>query len=116
MTTSSQQAEGIAENVWVRLAARTAMVVTPFLLGILGFLAIQGYYSFARIEKAQVAQDTHMQIIDVTANNDRTATRILAEEIQKRIDKDLLFRDLRLDGLDRRVGSIEGRINGSPIH
>lgn len=129
MTTATQHIQDAADNAYFKLISRGAMVFsTVILLPALGFIAIRSYDAVARIERAQATQDTHMQLMDLAATNDRSVVHTLNDETQKRIDlvflrinmlptksdvdKDLLLRDQRIDALDRRLGALELRING----
>jgi hypothetical protein len=120
------------ENPVFKGGARLLMWVSATLLALIVWQGNRALDTIDRLDRNQARIEAQIERIELTVANDRKAAGVRDDALNTRIDivsgrvtdtqreyarvNDVLsgftLRDQRIEALDRRVGSLEGRMNG----
>lgn len=134
--TSEQKFTAAVENPVFKGGARLLMWVSATLLALIAWQGNRALDTIDRLDRNQARIEAQIERIELTVANDRKAAGVRDDALNTRIDivsgrlsetqrdysriSDVLsgftLRDQRIEVLDRRVGAIEGRMNGRPDH
>lgn len=131
-----QRLAGYVENPVFKGLARLLMYVSALFLGLIVWNGNRAFETMDRLDRNQTKLDARLDRLEIMAANDRKAAGDRDGQLNTRIDlsfsrindfehnfartndmrSGLELRDQRIEGIDRRLGGLESRLNGPAAH